>query len=149
MCEQCLTGAILYAKTPGGVIESPLPGWHLMRAQFDGGRISAGDWGLVRSNDPDVVWKHKPLPDPYKNLTDAQINNASQELEAAAKAFEEGVEALGEALVVNAETGYLLVKAATHVGYNIASCTFRYWLFDYLGNWVETHLPVHHGSKEL
>jgi len=67
MCEACAAEC----KDLGEV----LPGLFLVQATTDFLHIKAGDFGLVRSNGPDVVWAAEPSPDPWEGLTEAEIND--------------------------------------------------------------------------
>lgn len=49
MCLQCCAETVTYGKFA--------PGWYLVRAtRTVEGEMDAGEWGLVRSNDPDVFF---------------------------------------------------------------------------------------------
>lgn len=66
MCEACAAEC----KTLGEVV----PGLTLVQALTDFRHIKAGDFGLVRSNGPDVVWSVKPTRDICEGLSEDEIN---------------------------------------------------------------------------
>jgi hypothetical protein len=145
-----VTDAVFYALTTDGVVEQALPGWHLMRARKSGSGILAGQWGLVRVNDPDFVWHDTPTPDPFDGLTDEQINDASEELKEADRDFGNGAVAFGSTLKVDPEVGYDLVVAAEAVGFDREEDgSISFWLFDYLGRWIREHAPISHTDARL
>ena len=66
MCEACAAEC----KMIGDVV----PGLALVLATKTTNHTKAGDYGLVRSNGPDVVFSVKPWPDPADGLSDAEVN---------------------------------------------------------------------------
>lgn len=66
MCEQCSTDSLDIGEV--------VPGLSLFQAKKDGRHMKAGDFGLVRSNDPDVTWSFRPEPDPYEGMSDEEID---------------------------------------------------------------------------
>ena len=66
MCESCLAGCELLGEV--------VPGLFLLQATKDFQHITAGFYGLTRSNGPEVVWEIKPTPDPCEGLSDDEIN---------------------------------------------------------------------------
>lgn len=67
MCEQCSTDSLDIGEV--------VPGLFLFQARKNGRHMKAGDYGLVRSNDPDVTWSFRPEPDPYEGMSDEEINS--------------------------------------------------------------------------
>ena len=53
---QCCTKSALYGTEDDCEV---LPGWYLVRATVSNDGWNAGEWGLVRSNDPDFIWDGK------------------------------------------------------------------------------------------
>jgi len=129
MCLQCATNAIT-------LIEDVLPGYALMQATKSAPEWGAGEYGLVRCNDPDFVWKSKPICDPTASMADEEIGeltNNDPRWVAGCQHFE---------MVTNVEPrfntspyeGYLLVKACMEAGYDPEKDGTRVisWLMDYL-----------------
>lgn len=138
MCEQCATEAVLFRinKSTGVEEDGPLPGYALMQATQDGLMMKAGQFGLVRCNDPDLIWTIRPIAD--TPLTE--------------DAYFEGVIVFEEELSIRHSLSWLhiapdLVQAALKVGYDRAKDgSFPHWLFNRLGAWLDTHDPIHHSQ---
>lgn len=123
MCEMC------QAKTESYL--SPIPGWTLVRATVDGDMMKAGEWGLVRSNDPEFIWSTSPWSEPPEN------SNKDRE-----DAWFDDAIKFNDELVSNPEVGYNIVSASLKVGFNPVEQRFGFWLFGFLGQWVENHKPI-------
>lgn len=76
MCLQCMTEAEIFANSLSDV--HILPGYALMRATKDDypddPGWKKGEYGLVRMNDPDIVFDIKPMKKPYKYGDDDKMN---------------------------------------------------------------------------
>lgn len=151
MCQQCMTNAQNYGEL--------LPGWYLMRAQNDGTPMmddkiwKAGMWGLVWSNDPLTIWSSTGTPNPAFGLDD----KAEEELWEANKDNE-----IGKRIVLDLPddfeeafasfsplTGYDLITAAMQRGYDPEkSGDLSWWLFDWMGEFLKTATPRHHGAVD-
>lgn len=114
MCEQCM------AKTR--IIAEALPDWLLVKASQDGDVMKAGQYGLVRQNDPDFWWTGKPI----KYTGDNKDN----------KKFWEIVELLDKTLDCNPMTGYDLVRACKKAGYRPDKHGFR------LASWLQNRMAT-------
>lgn len=86
MCLQCLTKAEIFAshiKDPSG--HEVLPGYILTRATQDaypGGENcpwSKGEYGLVRQNDPDLIFDCEILPEPDSYKYDDEMKEKENE----------------------------------------------------------------------
>lgn len=126
MCEQCVAKAVMVA-------ENVIPGFHLMQATQGSRHWKKGWYGLVEVNDPTLVFEGPLLQDPTHGWSDDAINAMSQEVQAALGRYDESVEKLEEALVVDAGTGYRIVSACMEAGYNRKEDGFiHYWLMNYM-----------------
>jgi len=136
MCDQCV------AATVGWDL---FPGWILVRARLDCDSMKAGDWGLLRCNDPDFVWR-TPVPGP----TDPLFGISEEEERAIPGKDPRLKESLkwchlarkfeikppkGHGVYVNAY--YELVQGGIQVGYDQNKHgDFSMWLFHQLGELV-------------
>lgn len=146
MCEQCTTEALTYGEV--------IPGWLLMRAQKDGNRWKAGEWGLVWSNDPSFTWTSTPTPNPAFGLDD----EAEEALYEANKGTPIGDRIASMKLpqdfkdafeAVTPRAGYSLVCAAMEKGYDPeTSGDFSWWFYDCVGEHLKTAVPHHHGAVD-
>lgn len=123
MCMQCFTKALVWRK-------EILPGYKLMLARQDYQGIRRGMYGLVRSNDPDVVWEVEPITDPLAGVDTAELEDNSilwkqdSNFMQAVAAFSEWLRidpaALisGQAKGLCIEVAYNIVDACIRSGYN-------------------------------
>lgn len=134
MCQQCVTDARNFGEV--------IPGLVLMQATRDsphGWRV--GSYGLVRSNDPDVIWDATPIPDPTNGLSDEALNlllddNAfawSREADKFMQACKEQL-TLTDALRI----GMLCMEA----GYTLNDGLLEYWLFHRMGLLLTSSTPI-------
>lgn len=131
MCEQCMTDCITWPDL--------LPGWALIRAQKDGRLMKAGDWGLVESNDPAVVFKTAPMADPLAGMSDEEIDRLAQDSEQwqAHINYFKAVDGFRRELTMPPRAGKRLVDASEAVGFDDRSDGFfDAWLFDRMGRRV-------------
>ena len=128
MCEQCCTNAVLWDEI--------VPGWALMLARRDGTEMKAGQWGLVRCNDPDVIFSQTPMTDPFAGMTDEEIDCTvlGSELFEAANEFDSGFAKFSVALKFDPWVGHELIKAGISAGFDRErDGSFAFWLFHRLG----------------
>lgn len=145
MCMQCYVNPYYFYDI--------MPGWTLIRARRayglpndDDGHMKLGDWGLLQSNDPSVVWSPTPQNVPYWynsyelrndafeeyytfNPDDAQNNNVPEE-------FRDALDWLDPV------ASYSLVKSAIGLGFELDKENFCQWLWDYLGYYINNNDPV-------
>lgn len=133
MCEQCSAKTIDLGEV--------MPGYMFVKATVDGNMMKKGDYGLVVSNDPDVVFRN-PMIDITEGMSDEEVNNLQRpenkkdldkwmEFGSRAEEFE-------KTLLMLPSSGYELYKAAMEVGYNREKHgRFSFWLFDYLARFIE------------
>jgi hypothetical protein len=108
-----------------------------MRAHQDGNMMSAGQYGLLRSNDPDVVWSGSPEIEPPEDEHDQWLKWAV------------GPRAFESTLILRPEVGWDLVEAATRCGYDRGEHgSLAYWLWDHMAKRMKQGWPRHHGTGE-
>lgn len=144
MCEQCNTDAMNYGEL--------MPGWFLMKAQKDGVRWKAGEWALIRASDPVATWTSTPTPNPAFGLDEA-AEDALYEQHKGTPIGDRIVEVQLPADFASAfssfhpNLGYRLVAGAMERGYDRATCgSVDWWLYDYIGEWLETAVAIHHSK---
>ncbi len=131
MCEQCMTDAVLWSQV--------LPGWTLMRAREDSSNTKAGQYGLLRSNNPDVVWSSPPEIEPTEDVDGCDTWGTWA---LSARDFE-------ALLRLRPEVGWSLVEAARGAGYDQqAHGSLAFWLWDHLAKCMKKGWPKHHGTGE-
>lgn len=129
MCEQCVTSCVVWRDV--------LPGWTLMRAQKDGNIMEAGQYGLLRCNDPDAVWTGAPQIEPPEGRPSEWGD------------YVDGIGEFKEALVLRPEVGWELTKAAMERGYSSDEHgLLSFWLWDHLAKCMKQSWPRHHGTNE-
>lgn len=116
MCLQCCAKTIDYGEFA--------PGWYLVRATVTAeGEMEAGQWGLVRINDPDIIF------------------SASLEIPETKGPFIPGSESFSDQLHCSPKTGHSLYAALSEVKYPFA--VKRLWAeFAYAGRF-EDHLYLY------
>ena len=144
MCDQCATEALRYG-------EEVMPGFWLMKAQKEGARWHAGDWGLVESNDPTVTWTSEPQPSPVYGMTDEQEESWFKENEDNRALIETALgfvpDDFRRAFDLDPGTGYRLVMAGKECGYDPeTSGYFVNWLWEHLGEHLKAAAPVPHNE---
>jgi len=90
-----------------------------------------GWYALQRWNDPDIIFEHKPAPDPLQ-LGKLSANTHPKEFEAWKK-WAENAEITEKSLTLPAYVGYLFVRACKKAGYRNRDGRLSFWLVDYLG----------------
>lgn len=124
MCLQCLVDPYYFGEIA--------PGWKLIRARKNDHKdheMKAGDWGLLRSNDPDFIWSVYPLHiAQFDTATDEEFFIYSKALEE----FENSLKNSSLNTFVN------LVNACK---YNEKE-HFVEWLFNHLAQYIETAKPI-------
>ena len=96
--------------------------------------IKAGDFGLVRSDGPDVVWSVKPTPDPCEGLSEDEINalSSSDSMLAWFNDVDQFVKACREQLHLT--TAYDIGVLCAQAGYNREEDGhLEHWLFHKMG----------------
>ena len=132
MCEQCS------AEVDGWAY--PLDGWVLIRATKDGFFMKKGEWGLLRSNDPDFIWEETPTLDPTEGLTDEELDKASVELQDAEDNFTRAAQKFEDDLQGYPASGWELYNAALKAGYDKAKHgRFAFWVFNHLAKHLRDH----------
>lgn len=91
MCLQCVTEAEIFANDPDDC--EVLPGYALVRATKNAPEWAKGEWGLVRCNDPDLIWAGEILEAPDGWGDDDKLDN-----DPAHQRYFDAVSALGYAL---------------------------------------------------
>jgi hypothetical protein len=116
MCLQCCADSEL-------IYEDILPGFHLVRARKSFEMWNAGEYALVRMNDPDIVFSNLEefVEDPGDNFTDEEFEK-----------FDYALEKIDDSLFCEPKVGYQLILAAITVGYDPERVRFSYWLCDYV-----------------
>jgi hypothetical protein len=126
MCEQCAAATIDIAEFA--------PGWKFVRATQDGGRMKAGQYGLVTFNDPSYLLSVVPKPAPNGGVIRDLDNDP-----ALGKAWDEWFDLAGRIdadLACDPPTGYDLVSACLEAGWDRPGAVFplfTQWLTDRLG----------------
>ena len=126
MCEQCVTDASM-------VVPDIIPGFSLMRANKDGQHWKNGWYGLVESNDPSIVFEGPLLRDETAGMADDEINALLGDENIVLDAFLTAGEKFGEALELDAYTGYRLVAACIKEGFNPKEDgAVQFWLMHHM-----------------
>lgn len=145
MCEQCLAKTDYWELFPGDPVKPndqnqksfTNNGWALVRATQDGSYMMKGDWGLVRVNDPDVIFTTDPMVDPSQNMSDEEVNALSNEEYHKVDSFYVKLSEFREELEMSPGVGHHLVEKAKQNGYD-GSTNFEYWLFTKLGELIQS-----------
>lgn len=140
MCEQCLAKTVLYL---GPKKKEVLPGYSLVRATIDGNYMKKDEWGLVRCNDPDVIWSVTPVVDPDDGLSDDQIGRIenSKEYQKQCLVFDKAFVNLEKALNrMNFDYAIWLGVAMKKSGYNPKKHGYRSscWLCHHIAKFLKT-----------
>lgn len=139
MCEQCAAKTLSWAC---------LPGWALVFARIDGNMLKAGQWGLLRCNDPDVIFNTRPMMDPEDSeaLPGVKAREISE--------WDEQARNFDHELKLSPEAGVALIEAAKQAGYGLMSVSidsdgsraieknFSEWLFHRLGAVIKDRKPI-------
>jgi len=138
MCTQCIVNPLYFGEV--------LPGWYLIRARREApNEMDVGDWGLLRCNDPDVVFKTTPMKDPDPSDEDGTKDPESSTISDPnlLKEFYNRVDKFSDEFYCSPYIGYLLVEAGIRVGYNHENDgSFIDWLFSYLGEYIDKTEPT-------
>lgn len=153
MCIQCLTEALVWKK-------QVLPGYYLMKAQVDYlPVIKKGMYGLIRCNDPDVVWDVEPMIDPLHGMSDEEIESISEDsaewkahgqfLETAqnfCEWFRLDYDRVGSKYKnwgLDPEVAYNIIHACKIAGYDKdKDGAFEYWLLNHIARFLELEKEV-------
>lgn len=122
MCMQCLVNPLYFGEV--------VPGWYLIRARREHyNSMDVGDWGLLRSNDPDIIFKTTPLLEP-------------PDADPLYDTFYQKADEFYNELVCDPYLGYLLVDACKKNGYDHENHGFFHiWFFDYLAKHINKTEP--------
>lgn len=131
MCECCSAEAIDIGEV--------VPGWLLVRATRRGLRMHPGDYGLVRSNDPDFIFRMPPEPDPARGLSDEEYDRNPQIHKDWMAWHSRFALEYEPELITDPMTGYALVKACLEAGYDPDEHGTRivFWLVDRMARTLE------------
>ncbi len=128
MCEQCMAETTNHGE--------PLLGVLLVRATKDGHQMKAGQWGLVRENDPFVIFDKTPTMDPVHDMTDPAIE-ALEDHKPMQVWLAEAREFL-DALVVSPDLGHWLIKQAKRDGFKPKEDGYlAMWLWHRMGHLLQ------------
>lgn len=129
MCLQCLTNAKTLSR-------DVVPGFALMQSTKDAARWPLGWFGLVKCNDPLLVFKGPLLQDPCAGYTEDQLDVMLSYPEG----YDEYVaacEQLGTKLQLPASQGHELVQACIEQGYRAEEHGhLQWWLLNHLAKCV-------------
>lgn len=140
MCEQCL------ADTVGW--ENVLPGWHLIQARKDGELMKIGEYGLVKMDNPVIIFSEKPIKDPYGCMSDEEIDSLPEEK---SKELYKKLWEFHRLADRNAARGFIepsrclekyaeIISAAKETGFDEEeNGIFWYWLHDHIARYLENH----------
>lgn len=109
MCEQCSAATVTYGTVVPGVI--------LARATAKGLSMEPGDWGLIRCNDPDVIFRGEFVKDPGDGEDDDS-------------AFWEAFFRFRDAFRVSPTIGWEIGEAAKSVGWDRKEEWLETFLYD-------------------
>lgn len=126
MCLQCEAKAKIIKR-------DILPGYSLMISRSNHPDWPVGHYGLVRCNDPDFVFKEKPVADPGKGVNlDLEKNS---KIYAAWEIWAAETESMETKFTCSPELGHALYKACLKAGWRPKRDGLRlmYWLRNYMG----------------
>lgn len=117
-----------------------IPGYNLLQSTVDVRAGSSWYWplgwyGLQHYNDPDFVFKQKPIPDPLITKEGVWLNADvhSKEADACDAWFKDIIEPFEKKLECCPEIGYRFVKACRKAGYRPRDGRLACWLINYMG----------------
>ena len=110
MCLQCTAQSVK-------IVEDVIPGYSLCLATVDTDEWKAGQYGLVESNDPTVIFDGPLERDTTAGMTDDEINALPDEQNSMLDAFLTAGERFEEQLEMDPNSGYRLVCACIEAGY--------------------------------
>lgn len=152
MCLQCLVAPYYFGEV--------LPGWILIRARKDDYKddpteMAAGDWGLLRCNDPEIIWNVMPMLAPQSpkyglpaGTVDAQAE--LQRLEDGEDKYFEDVKQFEDAIKKNSiDTIYNVMAKGVAAGFNSAENNFAEWLFNRIADHISVTEPTIDKDPEL
>lgn len=145
MCEQCLAETSMYVLGDNKNYHV-LPGYILVRATKNGRQMIAGNWGLVRSNDPDFVWEITPTPNRFWGMSDEELDQLPDHEQDYLTEWEISASAFGKQMmnffITRREMNFFkpiefLHKACAKKGWKSSEASLETWLFHYLGVYIE------------
>jgi len=127
MCEQCMAEVV--TLNDGKTVIGNL---FLVRATRNGSMMKTGEFGLLRCNDPDFIFRVIPEanPDPEDTL---ENNEEYEKWLDKAQDFREQLLNLDAGLMAS----YDLVKGCYEAGFKDEDGCIEYWLFNYLSQFVK------------
>lgn len=130
MCEQCCASTICIGEL--------VPGWFLVLATKDGAVMKAGNYGLLRINDPDFIFTVKPVKDKFYHLSDEEINHLPLvDFLSNTRKLGEVHYSIYDSLKCSPEIGYKLYCSCIKTGYKEDDDTLEYWLINKMGQMIE------------
>jgi len=145
MCEQCCAKTEDYGEI--------FPGWYLVRATVNGMEMLTGQWGLVRTNDPEFIWTDDPTPIGDLNERCDKLGDEDEGTPEYDEAFDawfawmNKAKDFGKFFQVDPDMGWRLVEEGRKVGYEPSAKPFYEWFYDYLGVWIQNHAPSKPSSQ--
>jgi len=118
MCLQCSAKA----KT---IIKDIIPGYDLMKSTKDCDEWPKGYYGLICNNDPDFIWKDKPILDPTFDITELEKFEDDNIIWKKCDEFFEVVESIEPHFECDPLSGYNLIKACKKAGWDEEKHGFR------------------------
>lgn len=125
MCMQCDTDAVM-------VKENVLPGFSLMMAMVSARGWNAGEYALVISDDPCLIFRRDPIPDEGDYGPAHRLNMFTEAMRAA----EDDAKAR-----MGMFSTWKLVQAMVEAGYNPEKDGSRaaWWLIDHIGKVIKEY----------
>lgn len=140
MCVQCVNETETFLEFA--------PGWCLVRSTVDSSYMDKGDWGILKIDDPDVVWKTTPWPEPVDPTNPDDDNDIDDEFELLFDNWAEDLDKFKSEFILKPLKGYELVLACMEAGYDSKEDYFIWWLFDHMGKWIKNHMPMPPGLQD-
>ena len=127
MCNTCLVKAYEICEL--------FPGWFLVRATkdvVDDDEIEwhAGELGLLRMNDPDIIFDFEPIKDPTFYMSPEEEEKYYEyHSEEANKIDQKILDMADRDILLDPVTGYELITSAKEAGFKFGEYNFAFWLF--------------------
>lgn len=138
MCEQCVVNPYYWYDV--------LPGWTLIRARRQSDdSMEVGDFGLVRMNDPSMVWTSTPKEPLFWSDSAEERDNLFDTVDLPKDYWQRVPEDFMEGfLSLSLMEAYQLVDAAFEKGYDkeFDGGRIEDWLWDYFGHVIHTVKPT-------
>jgi hypothetical protein len=109
--------------------------------------MKAGDYGLVRCNNPDVIWSVKPIEDPTYNTTGEELSSWPKgKYSEVTNAFTDALEEFRRDFLMEPEAAHNLVEACRQAGFRREDGDLSYWLFNLMARKVKEPPYFSHSS---